>query len=237
MAEPEEILDCLESFFQQDHFFKNKKILITAGPSQEDIDPVRYISNHSSGKMGYEIAHLLAKKGAKVCLVSGPTALTAHQDLDFVKVRSAQEFYEAVKSKYKDYHIFIFAAAIADYKPKVKADQKIKKKDSEMTIELSKTIDVASEFGRLKTVDKTHIGFALETNNEMENAMTKLEKKNFDMVILNSLNDPGAGFQHDTNKISIISKNNERQEFSLKSKKEVAEDIVSAIKNYLQKSK
>jgi phosphopantothenoylcysteine decarboxylase / phosphopantothenate---cysteine ligase len=233
MVEPEEIMQKIEAHWYKDDFFVGKKVLITAGPSQEDIDPVRYISNHSSGKMGFELAELLNKKGAKVILVSGPTALKASYEIQVIKVRSALDFYTAVDQHYAEHDVLIFSAAIADYKPTEIATQKLKKKENEMSIQLSKTVDIASEMGKRKSPRKIHVGFALETNNELEHATGKLERKNFDMVVLNSLNDPGAGFQHDTNKISILTRNNEKLDFSLKSKKEVALDIVETLKNYM----
>jgi phosphopantothenoylcysteine decarboxylase / phosphopantothenate---cysteine ligase len=233
MAEPEEIVDALKAHFGKDDFFKNKKIVITAGPSQEDIDPVRFISNHSSGKMGYAIAKVLSDAGAEVAVVSGPVSIVKPIGPHFYGVRSAEEMYVKTKELHETADIIIFAAAVADYKPKEKATQKIKKKDSEMQIELTKTVDIAAELGKVKKANQVHVGFALETNDEYAHAMGKLERKNFDMIILNSLQDKGAGFRFDTNKIAIMDKKGKKQTYELKHKDEVAADIKEAIKQYI----
>lgn len=229
MAEPEHILEVLEQHFGFNQGLFNKTVLISAGPTQEDLDPVRFISNHSSGKMGYELADTFAKAGAIVKIVSGPVALKASSLVEVVKVRSAEEMYEKMAESHEDADIVIFAAAVADYTPKYKADQKIKKNDSEMFIELDKTTDIAAELGMLKSENQIHVGFALETNNELANASSKLERKNFDMVVLNSLQDKGAGFRYDTNKITILFANGEQNEYELKSKELVAVDIKNAV--------
>lgn len=229
MAEPEHILEVLEQHFGFNQDLFNKTVLISAGPTQEDLDPVRFISNHSSGKMGYELADTFAKAGAIVKIVSGPVALKASSLVEVVKVRSAEEMYEKMSENHEDADIVIFAAAVADYTPKHKADQKIKKNDSEMFIELDKTTDIAAELGKLKSENQIHVGFALETNNELANASSKLERKNFDMVVLNSLQDKGAGFRYDTNKITILYANGEQNEYELKSKELVAVDIKNAV--------
>lgn len=229
MAEPEHILEVLEQHFGFNQDLFNKTVLISAGPTQEDLDPVRFISNHSSGKMGYELADTFAKAGAIVKIVSGPVALKASSLVEVVKVRSAEEMYEKMSESHEDADIVIFAAAVADYTPKYKADQKIKKNDSEMFIELDKTKDIAAELGMLKSENQIHVGFALETNNELANASSKLERKNFDMVVLNSLQDKGAGFRYDTNKITILYANGEQNEYELKSKELVAVDIKNAV--------
>ena len=229
MAEPEHILEVLEQHFGFNQDLFNKTVLISAGPTQEDLDPVRFISNHSSGKMGYELADTFAKAGAIVKIVSGPVALKASSLVEVVKVRSAEEMYEKMSESHEDADIVIFAAAVADYTPKHKADQKIKKNDSEMFIELDKTTDIAAELGKLKSENQIHVGFALETNNELANASSKLERKNFDMVVLNSLQDKGAGFRYDTNKITILYANDEQNEYELKSKELVAVDIKNAV--------
>lgn len=229
MAEPEHILEVLEQHFGFNQDLFNKTVLISAGPTQEDLDPVRFISNHSSGKMGYELADTFAKAGAIVKIVSGPVALKASSLVEVVKVRSAEEMYEKMSESHEDADIVIFAAAVADYTPKHKADQKIKKNDSEMFIELDKTTDIAAELGKLKSENQIHVGFALETNNELANASSKLERKNFDMVVLNSLQDKGAGFRYDTNKITILYANGEQNEYELKSKELVAVDIKNAV--------
>ena len=230
MAEPEEIVAELEDFFTKRNALKGKNVLVTAGPTHEAIDPVRFIGNHSSGKMGFAIAESLANLGATVTLVSGPTFLhTSHPNVDVKKVMSAEEMYEACVAVFPKTDIAVLAAAVADYKPAVKADQKIKKKDETLTIELTKTKDIAASLGKLKQKGQVIVGFALETEHEQENALKKLESKNFDLIVLNSLKDSGAGFGHDTNKITLIDSNRTVRSFDLKSKKEVARDIVSAI--------
>ncbi len=209
---------------------KGKTVLVTAGPTHEAIDPVRFIGNHSSGKMGFALAESLANLGATVNLVSGPTALhTSHPNVIVKKVMSAEEMYEACITLFPISDIAVMAAAVADYKPTVRADQKIKKKDENLIIELTKTKDIAAALGKLKQKGQVIVGFALETEQEKENALKKLESKNFDLIVLNSLNDSGAGFGHDTNKITLIDRNQSVKSFELKSKKEVARDIVSAI--------
>ncbi|APU67146.1 bifunctional phosphopantothenoylcysteine decarboxylase/phosphopantothenate--cysteine ligase CoaBC [Christiangramia flava] len=228
MAEPEEIIQFLESFFSEDLPLKGKKVLITAGPTYEAIDPVRFIGNHSSGKMGYEIAAVAAKNGAEVTLVSGPTHLDAPKGkIRMMRVTSTREMYEAVQEHFTESDVFIAAAAVADYKPKSVAAEKIKKKEASLSIELTKTEDILASMGAQKKHQKL-IGFALETNNEEENAKKKLEKKNLDFIVLNSLRDEGAGFKGDTNKVSIIYPDR-KIDFGLKSKKEVARDIVQEI--------
>lgn len=230
MAEPEEIIAALEEFFAKSNALKGKNVLVTAGPTHEAIDPVRFISNHSSGKMGFAIAESLADLGAAVTLVSGPTALhTSHPNVIVKKVMSAEEMYEACVAVFPKTDIAVLAAAVADYEPTVKADQKIKKKDETLTIELTKTKDIAASLGKLKQKGQVIVGFALETEHEQDNAIKKLESKNFDLIVLNSLKDTGAGFGHDTNKITLIDSSRTVRSFDLKSKKEVARDIVSAI--------
>jgi len=228
MAEPEEILHFIEKHYSEDLPLKAKKILITAGPTYEAIDPVRFIGNHSSGKMGYEIAETAMKLGAEVTLISGPTHLSVDEKrIKLIRVTSAREMYKAAHSNFENIDVFVSAAAVADYKPKKVADQKIKKNDDSLTLELTKTEDILASLGAIKTRQKI-IGFALETNNEVENARKKLKKKNLDFIVLNSLNDKGAGFKSDTNKISIIYPDR-KKDFKLKSKKEVAEDILKEI--------
>ncbi|MFN8291041.1 MAG: phosphopantothenoylcysteine decarboxylase [Chitinophagaceae bacterium] len=206
---------------------KGKKVLITAGPTREAIDPVRYISNHSSGKMGYALAEEFLLQGAEVFLVSGPVCLSLkHPSLKIVKINTAAEMYMACCRFFEQADIAVFAAAVADYRPAKVAEQKIKKDESSFTIQLVKNIDIAGEFGRVKREDQLSIGFALETNDEVTHATGKLSRKNFDMVVLNSMNDSNATFGYDTNKITIIKKDLSRTEYGLKSKKEVAEDIV-----------
>ncbi len=230
MAEPEEILEHLTFFFQQQNKLKGKTALVTAGPTNEPIDPVRFIGNNSSGKMGFAIAEALAKKGASVKLVTGPT--TQHINLpgiDVIHVKTAEEMYKACQPIFKDCSIAVFAAAVADYRPEVSAPQKIKKDEASMRVDLVKTIDIAATLGKEKRNDQLTVGFALETENETVNALKKMKTKNFDLIVLNSLQDKGAGFEHDTNRIRIFDKEENEQLFELKTKKEVAEDIVQAI--------
>ncbi|MCV9389455.1 bifunctional phosphopantothenoylcysteine decarboxylase/phosphopantothenate--cysteine ligase CoaBC [Reichenbachiella ulvae] len=234
MAEPENILAFVEKLFQSNQRFKDKKVVITAGPTYEALDPVRFIGNHSSGKMGLALAHALADQGAEVQLVAGPGKYPIESGKVFLtQVQSAEQMYEQVSSKYGQADIAIFAAAVADYRPAKIADQKIKKSDGSMTIELVKNKDIAAEMGKLKSDNQINVGFALETENEQVHAQQKLEKKNFDLIVLNSLNDKGAGFSHDTNKITIFNRQGTAIPFGVKSKKEVALDIVNAIYDLL----
>jgi phosphopantothenoylcysteine decarboxylase/phosphopantothenate--cysteine ligase len=212
----------------------NKKVLITAGPTREAIDPVRYISNHSSGKMGYAIAEHFLQQGAEVFLVSGPVNIhLEHPKLKIVSVNSASEMYLACCRFFEKVDIAVFAAAVADYRPAKVAEQKIKKDESTFTISLVKNVDIAYEFGKIKSPGQFSIGFALETNDELAHAQSKLQKKNFDMVILNSMKDANATFGYDTNKITAIKKDQSPKEFSLKQKSEVARDIVREISSLL----
>ena len=229
LAEPEHIASEVENYFKKKTKLEGKKVLITAGPTYEQIDPVRFIGNHSSGKMGFAIAEEFLSQGAEVILVSGPTKETlTHKHLKIVNASSADEMLEACKIHHSSMDIAVFCAAVADYKPANYVDSKIKKSDEKLTIELVKNPDIAYELGKLKKSNQIHVGFALETDNEEFNAKEKLQKKNFDLIVLNSLNDKGAGFKGDTNKISIIEENKIRK-FELKSKKEVASDIVEVI--------
>ncbi|MBI3220576.1 MAG: bifunctional phosphopantothenoylcysteine decarboxylase/phosphopantothenate--cysteine ligase CoaBC [Bacteroidetes bacterium] len=230
MAEPEEIVSFLESYFSASQKLKGKKVLVTAGPTHEAIDPVRFIGNNSSGKMGFAIAEQLANEGAEVELVVGPTHLAPVTDgVKVTRVTSAQQMYEACTACFPQMDIAVLAAAVADYRPIHMADQKIKKTTDNLVIELTKTQDIAAELGKQKKANQLMVGFALETENEKANALKKIASKNFDLIVLNSLNDQGAGFGHDTNKVAIISKSGAEKNFTLKSKKEVAKDIVNAI--------
>ena len=230
MAEPEEIRDHLNIFFSGKKKLKGKSVLVTAGPTYEAIDPVRFIGNHSSGKMGFAIAEALAEEGAQVNLVSGPTHQhTQHPGVSVIPVTSAEDMYNKCTELFPTTDITVLSAAVADYKPKSVADQKIKKKDEDLTLELTKTHDIAASLGKLKHNGQIIVGFALETQDESANALKKLESKNFDLIVLNSLRDKGAGFSHDTNKISIIDRQHGVKSFDLKDKKAVAHDIVSAI--------
>ncbi|WP_283642476.1 bifunctional phosphopantothenoylcysteine decarboxylase/phosphopantothenate--cysteine ligase CoaBC [Croceibacter atlanticus] len=229
MAEPEEIAAFIEQHLTASAPLLNKKVIITAGPTYEAIDPVRFIGNHSSGKMGYELAKQAAKQGAKVILVSGPSSLNiSDESVTLIRVNTAQQMYDAVHKYYDSVHVGIAAAAVSDYRPKVVADQKIKKAGEEMTIVLEKSPDILLSMGQKKK-NQLLVGFALETENEIANAKKKLEKKNLDFIVLNSLNDKGAGFKKDTNKITIIDKAHNSKSFDLKSKAEVAKDIINEV--------
>lgn len=229
MAEPEEIVAQIESFLSQKKKLTGKKALVTAGPTYEAIDPVRFIGNHSSGKMGFAIAEALAQEGALVDLVVGPThEQTTQAGITLHPVTSAEEMYNECHKLFPSSDITVLSAAVADYKPLRTADQKIKKSEDNLILELTKTRDIASELGKMKKNGQIIVGFALETENEKNNAEKKLKSKNFDFIVLNSLNHSGAGFGHDTNKVEIIGKNG-AHEFPLKTKKEVARDIVRTI--------
>lgn len=229
MEEPEKILDIIIQHFKKKDDFAGKKVLITAGPTYEAIDPVRFIGNYSSGKMGYAIAHEFAKRGAEVTLISGPgTQKVTHPNIQRLGVQSAQQMFEACQNLFGHTDIAILSAAVADFKPKNVPSSKIKKEDGFHSIELEPTVDILKTLGSQKK-NQLLIGFALETNNEVENAHKKLKSKNCDAIVLNSLQDSGAGFQHDTNKISIIDKTLTKTDFPLKSKTEVAADICDFI--------
>ena len=237
MEEPEVMVEILEKFFNQKNDLAGKRALITAGPTYENIDPVRFIGNRSSGKMGVALAAELAERGAEVKLILGPSSQKIeHPRVETIRVTTAQSMYEAAKKNFEESDISIWAAAVADYRPVHVADKKIKKKEKTLTIELEKTIDIAATLGQLKRADQLMIGFALETNDEMKNAQGKLERKNFDFIVLNSLRDKGAGFAVDTNKITILRKGNKMKKFELKSKRKVAVDIVDEIVEMLEKS-
>ena len=229
LAEPETIFRTVgNEFTDTDAAFAGKKILITAGPTYENIDPVRFIGNHSSGKMGFDLAKEAAKRGAEVTLISGPSSQkTDDKNIKVYRVTSAQEMFDEVFKHYENTDIAIMSAAVADYTPKVKATEKIKKNEQELTIELIKNKDILRTMGEKKT-HQFLVGFALETQNEEENAKGKLVKKNLDMIVLNSLRDEGAGFANATNKIKIFTPT-EEQSFTLKSKEEVACDILNFI--------
>ena len=236
LAEPETILQKIEDFFTQNQSknLEGKTVLITAGPTYEAIDPVRFIGNHSSGKMGFSLAEEAVKRGAKVILISGPTSQkTSNKNIEIHRITSAKEMYEQVFKYYEKVDIAIASAAVADYAPKIVAKEKIKKSEEEFTIELVKNPDILKTMGEKKT-HQFLVGFALETQNEEENAKSKLQKKNLDMIVLNSLRDEGAGFQKDTNKVKILT-HSEQKEFSLKSKDEVAKDILDFVETQLKK--
>ena len=228
LAEPEQILKSVEDFFDRKKKLAGKKILISAGPTYEAIDPVRFIGNHSSGKMGVALAEEAAAEGAEVFLVIGPSSVkTNHPNIKRTDVTSAQEMYDACTVLFKKADVAIMSAAVADYRPAKVSAVKIKKKDSSLTIELEPTKDILAQLGKTKKKNQLVVGFALETNNELENAKKKLRSKNLDFIVLNSLQNKKAGFRHDTNKISIIDSNNKISNFELKNKDEVARDIIA----------
>ena len=235
MAETETIYKTIFDFFNsnQKKSLAGKTVLVTAGPTYEAIDPVRFIGNHSSGKMGFAIAEEAEKRGAKVILISGPTALSTDKNISLEKVNSGKEMYNAVFQYFDNTDIAIMSAAVADYAPKEVAQEKIKKNDDEMTITLVKNPDILKTMGEKKK-NQFLVGFALETQNEEENAKGKLVRKNLDMIVLNSLKDSGAGFKNDTNKIKIITPS-EQKDFALKSKEDVAKDILDFVEEQLQK--
>jgi len=233
MAEPETIVRYVSNFFEKGEQLKGKKVLVTAGPTYEPLDPVRFIGNHSSGKMGYALANELSSRGANVVLVSGPVnGQKVQKRVDVVNVTTAAQMYE-VCCLHLDYDIAVMTAAVADYTPVEVASQKIKKSDDEFTVTLKKTTDILGAFGKQKKDRQVLVGFALETENETENAAQKLAKKGADMIVLNSLNNSGAGFKQDTNQVSVFFKNGAPKEFTLKPKTEVAKDIVNLITELL----
>jgi len=230
MAEPSEIIESITEDLNKDLPLTNKKVLITAGPTHESIDPVRFIANRSSGKMGIALAIEAANNGALVNLILGPTHLECnHVNITVYKVVTASQMHEQVNAYFSTTDIGIFAAAVADYKPDFVAENKIKKSDSNLSISLEKTVDILAEIVNKKSDKQFIVGFALETDNEVKNAKDKLKRKNLDMIVLNSLNNKGAGFQHNTNKITIIDKANNISNFELKDKSEVAKDVIDKI--------
>lgn len=231
MEEPEEIVKYLYRFFASQQALKGKNVLVTAGPTYEKIDPVRFIGNYSSGKMGYAIAEEAAHRGANVTIVSGPVSIsTSTPNINIIKVESAREMYEQCVKIFPNCDYAIMCAAVADYAPAKYIDIKIKREKEDVpVIKLVKNPDIAAKLGAIKRPDQTLVGFALETNNEENNALEKLHRKNLDMIILNSLQDSGAGFGKDTNKITTYFSNGKKLEYSLKSKVEVAKDILDSI--------
>jgi len=231
MEEPEIIVDKVIKYFQSKNDFIGKKVMITAGPTHENIDPVRFIGNYSSGKMGFALAEELAQRGAEVTLISGPVSIQAkHTAIQRINVVSATQMLDACVAQFQKMDIAIMAAAVADYTPEEAFEQKMKRKGDSINISLKPTQDIAAELGKIKKTHQLLIGFALETNDELANAQKKLVKKNLDFIVLNSLKEEGAGFQKDTNKISIIEPSGEIQVFELKSKQEVAKDIINKVK-------
>ncbi len=230
MAEPDQIIQYITTNFFLTGPLQGKKAIVTAGPTYEPIDPVRFIGNHSSGKMGLAIANELHYRGAEVTLVMGPSTLELSKNgISVIRVNTADEMYKACNEVFQEMDIAVMAAAVADYSPETTADEKIKKKAEKLTVELVKTKDILKSLGEKKKPGQVLIGFALETNNEEAFALEKLKKKNADMIVLNSLSHANAGFGHDTNKITIFGKKGEKFIFETKSKKEVARDIVDKI--------
>ena len=227
MEEPEKILSAVEDFFNQEETLSKKKILITAGPTYEKIDPVRFIGNYSSGKMGFALAEECARRGAEVVLVAGPVSLKVnHPNIKRIDVESAEEMYNASVKEFPGMDAAILCAAVADFRPSEQYSQKVKRGEDLLTISLVPNKDIAASLGKMKKANQLLIGFALETNDEETNALKKMAKKNLDYIVLNSLNDAGAGFKYDTNKVAILKKNGERKDFGLKSKYDVASDII-----------
>lgn len=236
MAEPEEIVEILEKYFEAKLPYAGKKVLITAGPTYEAIDPVRFIGNHSTGKMGYALAEEFAAQGAEVVLISGPSSLpTPSGNVHRVDIESAEQLFEQSTHFFADCDIAVLAAAVADYRPKEAKTSKIKKTATVPVIELVTTPDTLAELGKRKKKNQTLVGFALETDRELEHAKDKLKRKNLDLIVLNSLKDKGAGFKTDTNKVTLIDRNNKTLKFELKNKSEVAKDIVNTILKYRTK--
>ncbi len=234
MAEPEIVIEKIEHFFLSRNDFAGIKVLITAGPTYEAIDPVRFVGNHSSGKMGIALAEELSVRGAEVVLVLGPSNQTINCRLSkLIRVKSAEEMYNACMEEFSSCAIAIMSAAVADYTPVAAAEQKLKKTEISFQIELKRTKDILGSLGAVKKPKQWLVGFALETNNEKEYAIGKMKAKNADMIVLNSLNDEGAGFGADTNKISIFDKKENEYSFSLKSKAEVATDIIETLKKVI----
>lgn len=236
MEEPDKIIAVLEEFFASRTVLEKKKIVITAGPTYEKIDPVRFIGNYSSGKMGFALAEACAQQGAEVTLIAGPVSLTTtHPNIQRIDVESAEEMYQAVMTAFPEADAGILCAAVADYRPEIQADEKIKRESKgEMMLHLVPNKDIAASLGAIKREGQVLVGFALETNNEATNAESKLKRKNLDFIVLNSLRDAGAGFRCDTNKISIIDRQGETTGYPLKSKQGVAVDIVNKLATLLK---
>lgn len=242
LAEPDEIVRYINHYFTAKQAsagpLKNKQILITAGPTFEPIDPVRFIGNRSSGKMGIALAEAALEQGALVSLVIGPTSVqaTQHPNLEIVQVETAQEMFDATVTRFPDAHVAILAAAVSDYTPDAPSGKKIKKTGNTLTLQLHKTKDILAHLGSLKHNKQVLVGFALETDNELQNALDKLQKKNLNFIVLNSLNDAGAGFKHNTNKITILDKRGNTESFPLKNKPDVARDILVKVQEELQET-
>ena len=238
MEEPQEIFNRIKDFFQLKQRFAGKKVVVTAGPTYEAIDPVRFIGNHSSGLMGIEIARAFTDQGADVTLVLGPTSIRPERsNIQVIPVTSAQEMYQATTGAFKKANIAVLSAAVADFRPEEVADQKIKKdpRKNTMTLKLVKTEDILKTLGENKTKKQILVGFALETENGIENAKKKLHSKNLDMIVLNTMNEAGVGFKTKTNKVNIITKDDKVTAFELKPKSEVAQDVLNAVYQLLTK--
>lgn len=232
MAEPKNLLAAVNNYFKKKETLKGKRILITSGPTHEAFDPVRFIGNHSTGKMGGAIALACAERGAKVNFVSGPVQhLPNHPNITISHIVSAEDLLKESKKYFKDADITIFTAAVVDYRPETQSGTKIKKDKGSLSLTLVPNPDIAMELGKLKKNGQITVGFALETDNEEEHAKTKLDKKNLDLIVLNSLNHEGAGFSHDTNKVTIFKRDNKKISFELKSKTQVAEDLIDVIES------
>lgn len=237
MEEPEGIFAAVENFFAQKEDLKGKKVMITAGPTYEKIDPVRFIGNYSSGKMGYAIAEECANRGAQVTLISGPVSINCgHNGVDIIRVESAEEMYKASVQEFTKSDVAILSAAVADYAPVEISTSKIKREKQDIpVIRLKKNPDIAASLGQTKSKGQLLVGFALETDNEIQNAIDKIKRKNLDFIVLNSLADKNAGFGVDTNKVTIIDRDDSLSNYELKTKKEVAKDIVNYLVAKLQK--
>lgn len=230
MEEPDRIVEIVEAFFAKKQVLQKKKIIITAGPTFEKIDPVRFIGNYSSGKMGFALAEVCAERGAEVVLIAGPVSLeTSYPAIHRINVESAREMFDEASRLYPEADAAIMCAAVADYRPQVCADKKIKRSADDMVLTLEPNPDIAAALGKIKRPEQLLVGFALETDNEEQNALSKMQRKNLDFIVLNSLQESGAGFRCDTNRITIIDREGKKQQFDLKSKKEVAGDIVDKL--------
>lgn len=233
MEEPIVIFRLISEFFGKNLPWSGKTVLITAGPTYEKIDPVRFIGNYSSGKMGFALAEACANRGAQVKLIAGPVSLkTAHPLIERIDVESAADMFEATTERFPSADACILCAAVADFTPSQTLDSKKKRGEEDLIVQLKPTRDIAATLGQLKKKNQVLVGFALETDAEIQNAQSKLERKNLDFIVLNSLRNPGAGFQHDTNQITILKREGGAYSFPLKSKKEVAEDILNELNNY-----
>lgn len=234
MEEPDRIVAVIEEFFAAQQSLAKKKVMITAGPTYEKIDPVRFIGNYSSGKMGFALAEACARAGAEVTLIAGPVTLsTTHHAIKRIDVESADQMYQAAVDEFAHCDAAIMCAAVADYKPATCCDKKMKRSTDDLTLQLVPNRDIAAALGAVKRDDQCLVGFALETNNEQANAHSKLAKKNLDFVVLNSLQNPGAGFRHDTNQITIIERNGTQTDYPCKPKNEVAGDIIALLAQYI----